>query len=172
MNELLILYLLTKGQSTMYGLSKSLYKNYGFITKPGFGTLQPALKRLEKQNFIKADKFFSDGGKPYYYYSILEEGKEFLTKKLMEKITTNPIQFYPFAKIKIACSDVLSKDERLELFKSLKYELQKIKLDAESLLESETLSNNFCHKMVLNTTVCEYNNFVNLIEDLENACNS
>ncbi|MCM1265210.1 MAG: PadR family transcriptional regulator, partial [Candidatus Gastranaerophilales bacterium] len=106
MNELLILYILTKGQSTMYGLSKCLLKNYGCITKPGFGTIQPALKRLEKQGFIKADKFFSEGGKPYFYYSILDNGKEFLRKKLLEKVTTNPIQFYPFAKIKIACSDV------------------------------------------------------------------
>ena len=36
MNELLILYILLNGQSTMYGLSKSLQKYFGAITKPGF----------------------------------------------------------------------------------------------------------------------------------------
>ncbi|MCM1265502.1 MAG: hypothetical protein NC200_04810, partial [Candidatus Gastranaerophilales bacterium] len=71
-----------------------------------------------------------------------------------------------------ACSDVLSNVERVDLFKSLKIEMQKIQLDAESLLKSETLNDNFCHKMVLDNTVCEYNNFIKLIEGLENACNS
>ena len=70
MNEVIILYMLLKSHSTMYGISKNMKKIFGAITKPGFGTIQPALKRMEKQGYVKSDKFYTDGGKPYFYYSI------------------------------------------------------------------------------------------------------
>lgn len=172
MTELLILYILTKGQNTMYGLSKSLCKYFGTITKPGFGTIQPALKRLEKKGVIKSDRFFSDGGKPYYYYSIQEDGKNFLKKKIFEKESSNPVKLIQSAKIKIACSDILEKNEKLQLFEYLKTEILKIKFDAENALTSGCLDNNFCHRMITDNIICEYSNFVKLIEGLEHACNS
>lgn len=171
MNEILILYTLTKSQITMYGLSKSINKSFGAITKPGFGTIQPALKRMEKKGLVKSDKFFTDGGKPYFYYSITDEGVDYLKKKLLKKISTNPIQFIPFAKIKIACLDILSDDERKTLLSSLKTSLMKIKLDAEKSLSIDESKENYYQRMVLDSTVCEYNNFINLIGGLENACN-
>ncbi|MCD8378677.1 MAG: PadR family transcriptional regulator [Candidatus Gastranaerophilales bacterium] len=171
MNELILLYLLLKGQCTMYGLSKSLKKNFGSITKPGFGTLQPALKRLEKQGLIKADRFFTEGGKPYYYYSITQNGKGFLKKKILEKPSINPIQFYPCAKIKLACSDILESGEKKDLYSTLKNEAVKIKSETEKNLKSDWTAENYCQKMVLDNTLCEYNNFIALIEGLEHACN-
>ena len=112
MNEIIILYLLSSGQNTMYGIAKTLFKLYGSMTKPSFGTIQPAFKRLENQKFIKSDKFITDGGKPYYYFSITDEGSSFLREKLLSDITENPTQFITEAKIRISCSDILSKEEK------------------------------------------------------------
>lgn len=120
MNEILILYTINKSQTTMYGISKFINKNYGSITKPSFGTLQPALKKLEKNKYIFASKFYTDGGKPSFYYSITEEGKQFLKTKLLKNASTNPSQFLSMTKIKLACCDILDEQEIDNLLTNLR----------------------------------------------------
>lgn len=170
MNELIILYLLSKSYSTMYGLSKNIKKIFAGITKPGFGTLQPALKRLEKQEYIKSEKFFTDGGKPYFYYSLTAKGNDFLKEKLLEKLSDNPSQFYPTAKIKLACSDVLEDSEKIELYKSVKAKLLKLKSELENIMSSGSVDENYYQRMVLDNTICDYKNLLSLIEGFEHAC--
>ena len=172
MTEMLILYLLLQGQSTMYALRKSIDKYFGAITRPGLGTIQPALKRLEKQGYIKSDKFFTAGGKPYYYYSITGDGRNALTTEILSDPSLNPVQLYPAAKLKLICSDVLNHDEKLQLYQILKTDLLKIKNHAEDTLNSELYGENYSAKMVMNNLICEYKNTLDLIEGLKNACNN
>lgn len=167
MHEILILYILTSGQNTLYGISKSVLSTFGYITAPSYGTIQPALKRLEKNNFIKSDKFFTDGGKPYVYYSLTQAGKESLIKKIKSQLPLNPIQLIPELKIKLICSSILEKQEKSELYKLLKSQLVKLKKKAEDMQTSDIYSNNYEGRMVLNTSVCEFQNLYNLIEGLE-----
>lgn len=171
MNEILILYILNKSQTTMYGLSKTINKIYGSITKPSFGTLQPALKKLEKEKYLFASKFYTDGGKPYFYYSITEHGFQFLKEKLLKNTSQNPTQFLSMAKIKLACCDILDKSEKEIVFKQLKANLSKLKTETETAL-SESWKDNFYNRMVLDNNICEYKNLINLVEGLENASNS
>lgn len=166
MNEILILYILNKSQTTMYGLSKCINKNYGSITKPSFGTLQPALKKLEEKKYIFSSKFYTEGGKPYFYYSVTEEGLSYLKEKLLKNTSTNPTQFVSMTKIKISCSDILNDSEREQLFNMLKPNLLKLKTEAEQAL-SENWTKNTYHRLVLNNTVCEYKNLIDLIEELK-----
>ena len=173
MHEILILYILLKGQSTMYGISKTVSKLFGYITNPSFGTIQPALKRLEKKSFVKSDKFFTEGGKPYFYYSITPQGKEFLVDKLKSKPSKNPIQLFPEIKIKLTCLDILTSEDKKELCKVLKAEVLKLKTQAESILSAGDYDDNYTGRMVLDNSVCEYKNMYDLIERLEkNAGNS
>ena len=166
MNEILILYILNKSQTTMYGLSKCINKNYGSITKPSFGTLQPALKKLEGGKYIFSSKFYTEGGKPYFYYSVTEEGLSYLKEKLLKNTSLNPTQFISMTKIKIACADILNDTEKEELFKNLKTGLTKLKTETEQAL-SENWPKNTYHRLVLNNTVCEYKNLIDLIEELK-----
>ena len=166
MNEILILYILNKSQTTMYGLSKCINKNYGSITKPSFGTLQPALKKLEGKKYIFSSKFYTEGGKPYFYYSVTEEGLSYLKEKLLRNTSLNPTQFISMTKIKIACADILNDTEKKELFKNLKTGLTKLKTGTEQAL-SENWTKNTYHRLVLNNTVCEYKNLIDLIEELK-----
>ncbi len=166
MNEILILYILNKSQTTMYGLSKCINKNYGSITKPSFGTLQPALKKLEGKKYIFSSKFYTEGGKPYFYYSVTEEGLSYLKEKLLKNTSLNPTQFISMTKIKIACADILNDTEKKELFKNLKTGLTKLKTETEQAL-SENWTKNTYHKLVLNNTICEYKNLIDLIEELK-----
>lgn len=171
MNEILVLYILNKSQTTMYGLSKYINKNYGSITKPSFGTLQPLLKKLETKKYIFTSKFYTEGGKPYFYYSVNPVGVDYLKEKMMKKYSTNPTQFLSSVRIKLACLDVLDENDRKKLLQQLKSSLLKLKSETEASLAENNLSN-FTHKLVLDNSLCEYKNLISLVEGLENACNS
>ena len=56
MIELLIMYILSKSPHTMYGVLKDILKNFSPYTKPSFGTVKPALLRLEKKGAICSSK--------------------------------------------------------------------------------------------------------------------
>lgn len=173
MHEILILYILLKGQSTMYGISKSISQQFGYITNPSFGTIQPALKRLEKNEYIKSDRFYTEGGKPYYFYSITEKGKTFFREKLVSNLSRNPIQLYPEILIRLTCFDILNSDDRKILCKILKSHVLKLQNCAENIMASDEYKENSSGRMVLNGVVCSYKSLYDLIERLEkNAGNS
>lgn len=167
MHEILILYILLNAQNTMYGIAKTISKNYGFLSNPSFGTIQPALKRLEKNGLINSDKYFTDGGKPYFYYSITKEGREYLNGKIRALPSQNPIQLIPEIKLKLMCSNILNPLEKKDLYKALKLQLNKLKTQAEDILKSDIYQNNSEGRLVLDNSICEYGNIITLIEGLE-----
>lgn len=171
MNEILVLYILNKSQTTMYGLSKYINKNFGFITKPSFGTLQPILRKLESKKYVFSSKFYTEGGKPYFYYSVNAEGIDYLKEKMMKKMPSNPIQFLSTLRVKLACLDVLNSDDKKKLLHLLKTNLLKLKSECELALQDNS-SSSFTYRLVLDNSLCEYKNLISLVEGLENACNS
>ena len=70
MIELLILYVLLKKDLTMYAVQKHIEDNFAPYTKPSFGALKPALRRLETKECISSRKMMSDGGKLSVFYSL------------------------------------------------------------------------------------------------------
>ena len=171
MNEILVLYILNKSQTTMYGLSKYINKNFGFITKPSFGTLQPILKKLESKKYVFSSKFYTEGGKPYFYYSVNAEGIEYLKEKMMKKMPSNPTQFLSTLRVKLACLDVLNSDDKKKFLSQLKSNLLRLKSESELAIQENSVSS-FTYRLVLDNSLCEYKNLISLVEGLENACNS
>lgn len=170
MIELLILFELSKKVLTMYGISREINSTFSVLTIPSFGTIKPALNRLEKSGFIKTQKAMSKGGRPSTYYSISNSGQEELIRLLLEQPVENPVQFLTNARIKLICSEILIKKDQVEMFKILKSKSESIMLDAKNLLsESE---NDFFPKMVYDNLICEYKNFISLLEGLERASNN
>lgn len=166
MIELLILYVLSEREMTMYAILKHILDNFGAYTKPSFGAIKPALTRLEKQNLLRVRKSMSDGGKLSGYYSITSEGREELKKLILEKISENPLQFQSIASIKLSCVSYLSKEEREQLFFQIKAKAQEHKSTAEKTLDKEK-SLTFYQRIVLDNTIIEYKNLITLIENLE-----
>lgn len=168
MIELLILNELTKKVLTMYGISKEIHTSFSVLTTPSFGTIKPALTRLQKSGFVKSQKTMSKGGRPSVYYSITNEGREELTKLLLSNPAENPVHFLTTARIRIACADFLNKNEQIELFKLLKHKSESVMFDTKKLIDSK--ENDFYTKMVYDNIVCEYKNLISLLEGLERAC--
>lgn len=168
MIELLILYELSKKVLTMYGISKEIKSEFSVLMIPSYGTIKPALVRLGKGGYVRAQKTMSAGGRPSIYYSLTKEGLEFLKELLLELPLENPIQFLPTARVKLSCANILDSQKQKELFKILKNKAESISIDIRRLQESGDLD--FYHKMVFDNLVCEYKNFISLLEGFERAC--
>ncbi len=169
MIELLILFELNQKVLTMYGISKEIHADFSVLTTPSYGTIKPALKRLEKNSFVKTQKTISDGGRPSIFYSITSEGKDELKRLIIEQPLDNPIQFLPMARVKLACADVLDTEEQKILLSQLKIKAESIMIDTKNLMEKYELP--FYPQMVFDNLTCEYKNFISLIEGFEHACN-
>ena len=167
MIELLILFELNKTVLTMYGVSKEIHGDFSVLTTPSYGTIKPALRRLEKNGFVKTQKAISEGGRPSTYYSITKDGINELKRLILEEPLENPIQFLPMSRIKLACADILNKEEQLIMLKALKMKAESIIADTKNLMTFKDLS--FYPKLVFDNLICEYNNFISLLEGFENA---
>ncbi|MBR1680855.1 PadR family transcriptional regulator [bacterium] len=174
MIEILILFSILKKELTMYGIQKAIADIFNAYSKPSFGAIKPALRRLERSGFVISRRTMSEGGKQSGYYLITNEGQKELKRLLLEDLTENPVQFFSGARIKISCASVLSKEEVNILFEKLKMKALEHKFEAENILNDEYTSLTFYQRVGLDNAVCEYQNFVTLIESLEkeNAGNS
>ena len=138
------------------------------MTTPSFGTIKPALTRLEKAEFVKSQKTLSAGGRPSVYYSITQTGLKELNRLILAEVQDNPVQFLTTARIRLSCAEILNKEEQLNLFKLLKLKSESIIIDIKNILHNENLD--FYKKMVMDNLLCEYNNLNSLLEGFERAC--
>lgn len=167
MVELLVLYVILKRDYTMYAIQKRIEETFMPFAKPSFGALKPALRRLEEKNCLTSRKLMSDGGKLSVYYEITKKGIEELKRLLLEDLSDNPVQFFSNASIKISCAESLSKDEKVRLFFNLKSRALLFKNQTQEILQDEYSHINFYQKIVLDNAVCEFSNFINIVEGLE-----
>ncbi|MBQ3312130.1 PadR family transcriptional regulator [bacterium] len=167
MIELLILFFTSKCELTMYGIQKIISDYYDVYTKPSFGTISPALKKLESLKLISSRKTISDGGRRCFYYSITNDGMKELKQILLNDLSDNPVQFFSNARIKLSCAGVLSNEELSELYSKIKTHAYLYKFNAENTLNNEYINLDFHQKIVLDNELCELNNLISLIEELE-----
>ncbi len=167
MIELLILYILTKREYTMYAISKEIEALFGVYTKPSFGAIKPALKNLENNGFLTYRKSMSDGGKLSKYYSITKEGEKELKILVKKELSNNPVQFISNAKIKLSMADLISKEEKEELFLHLKTLALSFKQESEKILNDEYTDKNFYQRILLDSTSVQYANLITIIEGFE-----
>lgn len=174
MIELLILYIIAEREFTMYAIQKGIENNFGVYTRPSFGALKPALRRLEFNGFITSRKMMSDGGKLSVYYLATKNGLAELRRLILEELSDNPLQFISNAKIKLSCAHMLEKGKRDELFFRTKSRALDFKNSADRILNDEYTEKSFYQKILLDNTICEYVNLINIIEGFEkdNARNS
>lgn len=174
MIELLILYVLLKRDFTMYSIQKRIDENFAPFTKPSFGALKPALRRLEEKECLTSRKTMSDGGKLSVYYEISRNGIAELKRLILEDLSDNPLQFLSNARAKLCCADCLNTDERKRLFFSVKSRAMQFKTLSQNVLNDDYNHINFYQKVVIDNALCEFSNLITLVEGLEkdNASNS
>lgn len=80
--DILILSLLAHREMYGYEMAKRIRQQSRDSYEMGEGTLYPALKRLENKGWLTSRWKETDGGKRRRYYSITEDGRKALTRKL------------------------------------------------------------------------------------------
>ena len=79
--DLLILQTLQWGPQHGYGISVAIRNRSGEILQVDTGSLYPALHRLEKQKWIKAEWKISENNQRAKFYQLTANGKKQLTKE-------------------------------------------------------------------------------------------
>lgn len=87
--DILLLSLIEQEDLYGYEIARRLKEKSNDLYSMGEGTLYPALQRLEKQKLIQSYWGNSESGGRRKYYSITDEGKKVLSKKLNEWDTLN-----------------------------------------------------------------------------------
>lgn len=167
MIELLILYVLLKRDYTMYAIQKRIDEFFAPFTKPSFGALKPALRRLEEKNCLTSRKLMSDGGKLSIFYEITKNGTSELKRLILEDLSDNPLQFLSNARIKLSCAECLDSEERKRLFFAIKSRAMQFRNGAQNIINNEYLATNFYQKIIIDNAICEFSNFITVIEGLE-----
>jgi len=174
MIDILILFVILNRDFTMYAIHKRIGELFLAYSTPSFGALNPALHRLVEKGCVTTSKIMSDGGKLSVYYSITPDGKKQLKNLLLAPFSTNPLQFLSDARVKLSCASCLDVQDRAQMYLDIKTCALLHKLNAEKTLEDEYTPKDAYQKIVLDNTICEYKNFITMVEGLEkeNAGNS
>lgn len=152
----------------MYGVQKKISEEFAIYTKPGFGTIKPALVRLESKGFVISRKSISEGGKVSIFYAITPSGMEELKRLIVSRTSENPVKFLNTARIKLICSSLLSNEDQVKLIEQLSLKANSIYVKSKKLLDNT--ENDFYYNMVTDNIVQEYKNFISLLEGMKNGC--
>jgi DNA-binding PadR family transcriptional regulator len=169
MINLMILFVLLKRDLTMYAIRKHIQDKFSPYTNPSFGALKPALTKLEKQGYLTTSKMMSNGGKLSVFYSITNSGQKELKELLVAPMSVNPLQFLSDAKVKLCCASFLGSEDKKRMYEEIKSKAYLFLAKAKKISDDEYVKNDFYQKIVFDNTICEYKNFISMIEGLEKA---
>lgn len=163
MIEIAILYVLNRYDATIYRISKIIDELFFAYLKSSSGTINPALKRLEKMGCVSYVEKMSDGGMLSKIYSITPVGKKHLIDLLLSFNSTNPFYVLNEAKIAIFCSDVLSINESIEFKENILNILELHKIKLQKGLKNEYIDLKDSQKKTIELTIKEVENLISTL---------
>ena len=163
MIEIVILYVLTKYDATIYRIGKIIDEMFFAYLKSSTGTVNPALKRLEKIGAVECTDSMSEGGMLSKTYSITKLGRKHLVDLMLSFKELNPYHILNEAKILLYCSEVLSISEHVEFKENLLNILELFQAQLEKGLKSEYIELNAIQKRTIELTQEELKGVIGLV---------
>lgn len=163
MIEIVILYVLNKYDATIYRIGKIIDETFFAYLKSSTGTINPALKRLEKMGCVEYSDKMSDGGMLSKIYSITSAGKKHLSHLLLTFNPTNPYHILNEIKIALYCSEILSINETLEFKENILNHLDLYKIKLERGLKNEYIELSETQRKTVKITLEEIDKLKNLL---------
>ncbi len=163
MIEIAILYVLNKYDATIYRVMKLIDELFFAFLKTSAGSVNPAIKRLEKAGCVVSLDKMSDGGMFSKTYSITREGKKHLAELLISFNSKNPYHIANEAKIAIFCANILSVNEYIEFKENLLNNLELHKIKLERGLKNEYIELNEKQKALIQATLADINGLIELL---------
>ena len=136
MIEILILYILTKYDCTIYKIKKLIEEKFFMYSMPSLGAVNPALKKLESLSCVEFESKMSGGGILSKTYKITSFGQKYLQSTIASFEFKNKSNIICHASILICVSDVLEDDGKISLYKNCLNNLLILKADIISALQN------------------------------------
>ena len=73
------------------------------------------------------------------------------------------------AKVKLCCASFLGSKDKKRMYEEIKSKAYLFLAKAKKISDDEYVKNDFYQKIVFDNTICEYKNFISMIEGLEKA---
>ena len=140
MIELLILTILMDNKSSIYGIKQKIENNFSLFFKTSFGSLYPALKKLENNKYVSAKTQLSSGGQKKSVYSITNEGKEYFNTLMTENLPENPSIASQLINIRLIALSKIEIESQRQVISSILSYLENYKLNIEILLNNTELT--------------------------------
>ena len=164
MIEILILYILSKYDATIYKAKKLIIEKFFMYSKPSLGAINPALKKLEGLSCVEFESKMTDGGMLSKIYKITPFGMKYLKNALLTFEFKNKAHILNCVSILICASDVLDEDDKKELYKNCLNNILILKKDLVDALENPYNMYEDVQKKVIRT---ELSTIEGLIEVLQ-----
>lgn len=136
MIEILILYILSKYDATIYKVRKLIEEKFFMFSKPSLGTINPALKKLEGLSCVEFESKMTDGGMLSKTYKITPFGLKYLKSAICSFEFKNKSHLLNIASVLVCVSDILEEDEKNELYKNCTNHLLLLKKEMEDALSN------------------------------------
>jgi len=120
MIELLVLGILLDGESTIYGLKQKAKSEFSLLTGASFGSIHPAIKRLEKAGFVSAKNTVSKGGQKSSLFKLTNKGKQKFEEIMKEELPETLYSSHQEAGLKIIFLDKINDDNKKTVLQSVK----------------------------------------------------
>jgi len=136
MIELLTLVVLLEEKCTIYKIKQNIENKYGFFLNISFGSIYPAVKRLEENKYISVKKSISSGGQRSSLYSITNSGKDYFVDLMSEELPDNPLIASQLINIKIMSINKINKEQKDSVKKTITNYLELKKIYSRNLILS------------------------------------
>ena len=167
MIEILILYIISKREKTLYSIRKEIIEVFGAFTKPSIGTIHPALQRLLKEGAVSVYEKMSDGGKKSSYYSITKKGFETFKQYFFNSASDNPSLFYTQLQARLGTMGLLSADDRKEFIKDILKKIEIYQFELEHKLKDEFLELDYYQEQLIKRTLNELKSLKDYVQNLK-----
>ncbi len=171
MIEILIIYVLSKHETTIYGIRKGIIDYFGIYTKPSVGAIYPALKKLLKENAVVVNERISEGGKKSSYYSLTKTSMKYLKKIFYSSLSENPSLFYTQLMVRICAFGILTSDERKKFILEFSKKIEIYQFETKNKLKDEYLNLDYYQKQLLTRTYNELETLNNFLKNLQTDLN-
>ena len=140
MTDLLILFILQKNKSSIYGIKKEIDSKFCNYFSVSLGAIHPGLKRLEDKQLITLSKQISSGGQRKSTYSITEKGTNHFKDLIQAELPNHPSNAEQLINLKLLALDMLDEKSKKIILTDIARHYEKLKIMATAVLNKIEIS--------------------------------
>lgn len=164
MVEILILYILSKYDATIYKIRKLIEERFFMFSTPSLGAINPALKKLEGLSCVEFESKMSDGGMLSKTYKITPFGIKYFKSLVVSYEFKNKAHILNNVSILACISDILDEGDKKQLHKNCLNNILILKKDMEEAISNPYNMYDTTQKRIISTQIASINSLVEIFQ--------